>query len=158
MLVLGSWATTNLALSPILASRTTGSEKYFHQMNGYFNAVNLVIAGFGYWKATKTDPAGLSLSQSLKEQRRIERILLLNTGLDVVYVGIGLYLIDTGKDASSNAQQLMGFGQSLALQGSFLFAFDLILYFLHRKNGTKMLRFIDNLSVHPTGFQLAWKF
>ena len=64
MLVLGSWATTNIITSPILANNSSGSDKYFHQMNGYWNSVNLIIAGFGYFRARKMANQHFTLSES----------------------------------------------------------------------------------------------
>lgn len=47
ILVLGSWAVFNIVLSPIMANSTSGSTRYFHQMNVYWNGINLAIAGLG---------------------------------------------------------------------------------------------------------------
>ncbi len=157
MLVLGGWAAANIITSPILANNASGNEKYFHQMNGYWNGVNLIIAGIGYRKAIRANPADYNLAQSLKEQQKIERALWINAGLDVVYVAAGLYLIEIGKTATSNTQRFQGFGQSIALQGSFLFAFDLVFYVIHKNNGSRLLPLSQQLSIHPSGFQLIWK-
>ncbi|NQZ79046.1 MAG: hypothetical protein HRT61_23455 [Ekhidna sp.] len=157
MLVLGTWATANIALSPILASRSDGSMKYFHQMNGYWNAVNLIIAGIGFYNATTVDPAGLSVSESLKEQYALEKILLFNAGLDLAYMAGGLYLLERAKREDGNTNRLKGFGQSIILQGGFLFAFDVAFYLVQRANGEKLLNYVDQLALSPTGFSLIWK-
>jgi len=156
MLVLGSWAVTNIALSPFLASRASGSQRYFHQMNGYWNGVNLVIAGLGYSTAITSDPNGLSLSESLSEQHSIEKILLFNAGLDLAYVAGGLYLQERSSRSTKNANRLKGFGQSLVLQGAFLFAFDVAFYLFQHQHGGELLKVVDQLAVSPTGFRLVW--
>lgn len=157
MLVLGSWAVANIALSPILANSASGSEKYFHQMNGYWNGVNLVIAGLGYYTAIKTDPNGLSMSQTLKEQQKLEKTLLFNAGLDLAYIAGGFYLQERAKNTTANADRLQGFGQSLVLQGGFLFAFDVAFYLVQKNHGAKLFPLVDNLAIHPTGFSIIWK-
>jgi len=157
MLVLGSWAAANIVLSPILANSSSGSEKYFHQMNGYWNGVNLIIGGLGYYTALKTDPNGLSMSQTLKEQHKLEKTLLFNAGLDLAYIAGGFYLQERAKNTISNADRLQGFGQSLVLQGGFLFAFDVAFYLVQKNHGAKLFPLVDNLAIHPTGFSIIWK-
>lgn len=157
MLVLGSWAAANIALSPILVSSSSGSEKYFHQMNGYWNGVNLVIAGLGYYNALKADPNGLSMSQSLKEQQKIENALLFNAGLDLAYIAGGFFLQERAKNNIANADRLQGFGQSLVLQGGFLFIFDIGYYLVQKNHGGKLFSLVDNLAIHPSGFRLVWE-
>lgn len=155
MLVLGTWAVSNIALSPILASRTTGSSKYFHQMNGYWNGVNLVLAGFGLYNAVNADPASFTLAETIKEQHSIEKILLLNTGLDVGYIAGGLYLRERGSRRGDD--RLVGFGKSIMLQGAFLFAFDLTFYLFQAAHGKHLLKFVDKLAIAPGGFSMVWK-
>lgn len=131
--VLGAWAGANIVQGTISASNTTGSTRYLHQMNAYWNTVNLAIAGLGIW-ALKMQlnqpitPAGL-----MKEQKTVEKLLLLNTGLDVAYIMTGLYMKEKGLRLNNNRNT--GFGNSLVLQGSFLLVLDLVQYFAHQKNG-----------------------
>ena len=158
MLVLGSWATANIAMSPILASRNTGSAKYFHQMNGYWNSVNLVIAGIGYYAASKTDPSGFTLAETIKEQYKLEKILLFNAGLDLAYIAGGFYLKERAKTTTGNADRLKGFGQSLILQGGFLFAFDVAFYLIQSKHGEFLSKYVDQLAFGPGGFAMRWYF
>ena len=156
MLVLGSWAVLNLASSPILASRTQGVERAFHQMNGYWNAVNLIIAGFGYYSAAH-GPVGLSLVETLQAQQSIEKILLFNTALDLGYITGGFLLRERSKSITKHRERLNGFGNSLLLQGGFLFVFDIALYLTHQNHAEGLFNWVDQLSVHPVGFSLIWK-
>ena len=157
MVVLGSWAVANIALSPVFVNNSSGSEKYFHQMNGYWNVVNLLVAGLGYYSATKTNPDGLTAGESLKEQQKLEKTLLFNAGLDIAYVVGGLYLRERSENTNDNPDRLEGFGQSLILQGAFLFVFDIVFYLAQRCHGLKLFGLVDNLALSPTGFKLTWK-
>jgi hypothetical protein len=159
MLVLGSWAALNLVSSPIMASRSQGAERYFYQMNGYWNAVNLVIAGFGYYGAI-SGASDLGLAASLTEQHNIEKILLLNTGLDLAYMAGGMYLIERSRNTSKNPDRLRGFGRSIVLQGAFLFTFDVILYAIHHRHGKALFQIVEGISFHPgiSGGSLTYTF
>jgi len=66
--------------------------------------------------------------QTLREYHSFNKILLLNAGLDVGYVLGGLYLTERAKNLSKGQNMLKGYGQSIMLQGAFLFVFDLVLY------------------------------
>ncbi|NJN78004.1 MAG: hypothetical protein HC803_06435 [Saprospiraceae bacterium] len=59
--ILGTWAFGNLTVGSIMASRTEGETKYFHQMNAGWGAINLAIAGFGYYTALYTDVSSFTL-------------------------------------------------------------------------------------------------
>jgi hypothetical protein len=134
MLVLGSWAVGNIAAGAILAGQRQGEDKYFHLMNIGWNAVNLGLATVGYLNAIHADPAVYDMAATIKEQYNIEKILLLNTGLDVGYMLGGLYLMERSKNTDKNPERLKGFGKSILLQGGFLFTFDLIFYFTHAQS------------------------
>lgn len=154
MIVLGSWALVNLTSSPILASRSEGSRKYFHQMNGFWNTVNLTLAGVGYHTAASTDASVLLWSETLQAQHSMEKILLFNAGLDLAYMVGGLYLQQRAKDTAKNSDRLKGFGQSLVLQGAFLFVFDVGFYLFQHQYGKGLLKMVDHLAIGPMGLQL----
>ena len=157
MLVLGSWALGNIALGGIMTARESGSKKYFHQMNAGWNVVNLAIAGFGYYNAINADTV-LTLYKSFSEQKTIENILLLNAGLDVGYMMAGLWLAEKSKNNSKNKNRLKGYGQSLVLQGCFLFVFDLSLYYLHNTNNEILRSVLENITFNgqQVGFRLMF--
>jgi len=131
MLVLGGWAVGNIATGALLAGQRSGEDKYFHIMNIGWNAVNLGLATVGYLNAINGDPASYDMAATIQQQYNIEKILLLNTGLDVGYMLGGLYLMERSKNNNKNPERLKGFGKSIILQGAFLFTFDLIFYFTH---------------------------
>lgn len=146
MLTLGSWALVNIGTGAIISRQATGSNKYFHQMNAYWNVVNLTLAGFGFYGSANADPASFNLFASVKEQYGMEKLLLLNAGLDVGYIAAGLYLRERAKNASTNTDRLKGFGQSIMLQGGFLLLFDTTLYFIHDSHSKLLQNILSNLS------------
>jgi len=79
MIVLGTWAASNILINPVLARNASGSEKYFYNMNTYWNAVNLAIAGVGYYNSISADPGAFSAQQTIMEQQKIEKLLMLSS-------------------------------------------------------------------------------
>ena len=142
MLILGSWALVNLIWGGIGASQAKGEAKAFHQMNAYWNLVNLAIAGFGYWQAGQ-EALVLDFWASILAQHSIEKILLLNAGLDLAYLAMGGYLIERGR--RKEKEQWVGFGKSIVLQGAFLLLFDVILYAFHHSHGTELPELLSAL-------------
>jgi len=145
MLILGGWAIGNLATGLALRNRNSGPEKYFHLMNAGWGAVNLALAGFGYYGAVSTDPGSFGLYESMQETQRFQKILLFNAGLDVGYVMGGLYLLERGMHQEKNSDRLKGFGRSIILQGAFLFAFDLVNYFVHSADTSELRPLMSSL-------------
>ena len=155
MLVLGSWSVVNMAAGGILSTQTEGSTKYFHQMNAGWNIINLAIAGAGYLgtrKALKADD-DWDLSATVSEQHKMQKILLFNAGVDLAYMMSGVYLIERSKNNLDNQDRFKGFGQSLILQGGFLFVFDLVQNQLHQRHGKQLDDFLGrvSISVSPVG-------
>ncbi len=143
MLSLGTWAGANITAGTIgWATAQQPELKAFHQMNVMWSAVNLGLAVPGYLRARNTK-AVLSLSQTLSEQQKTERIFLFNTGLDVAYMTAGFLLRSMALNNQAKADQLKGFGNGLILQGSFLFAFDLTAFAIHHRHGKQVLRFFE---------------
>lgn len=127
MLLLGGWAGLNMLTGGIATFRTEGSRTYFHQMNAAWNVVNAGIAIFGY-RGTLQKPA-LTTPEILSAMQQFDHILLINAGLDVLYISGGAWLLYRGLRQDNNRWK--GYGQSIILQGSFLFLFDLLLYLTH---------------------------
>lgn len=149
MLILGSWAIGNILWGGLMAGRTSGELQGFHQMNAYWNSVNLLIAGFGYYSAMKEVP-DVDFWETLQRQQSIEKILLVNAGLDVAYMAGGLYLLERGKRVDN--LRLTGFGKSVIMQGAFLMTFDTVKFLLHNAHGKDLPKIMENLSIGPSGF------
>ena len=139
MIGLGSWASMNIIGSGIGWVTSKNEEnKYFHQMNVMWNLVNLGLSVPGYIKAKKGD-ANLSLFNTLEEQRKTETVFLINAGIDLAYISSGILLRNRAAQDSDNANQLLGYGNSMLLQGGFLLLFDWIAYGVHRKHSKSIL-------------------
>ncbi|MFK7921506.1 MAG: hypothetical protein AB8H47_06090 [Bacteroidia bacterium] len=159
MYVLGGWAVGNLAVSGFLRGRTTGSTRYFHEMNVFWNVVNLGLAAGGLYGSYTTDPAMLGLWESYQEQQKLEKILLFNLALNFTYMTAGGYLIERSKNTSNRPERLKGYGQSLLLQGGFLLLFDATQYILHHNQAQPKLQdLLSHLQVGPQGIGLHWVF
>lgn len=155
MKLLGGWAAGNIVVGGIGMTQSRGSTRYFHEMNLAWNGVNLAIAGLGYF-GSKKDPAAFSIKETLREYRSFENILLFNAGLDVGYMATGVYLWERGIRKESD--RLKGYGQSLILQGGFLFTFDLIMFLASRKQSNKFLEALDGIELRPGGISYSKEF
>lgn len=140
MLVLGGWAAANILFGTYGNFNAKGEAKYFHQFNALWNVVNLGIAAFGYFNAVNSDITSLTSLEILNDYNSLQSFLLLNAGLDVAYIMTGFYLKEKSKNSSST-ERLKGYGNSLLLQGGFLLAFDVALYFIHQSNA--------NINLYP---------
>lgn len=157
MTVLSSWAGANLITNGILLSNSSGSDKYFYQMNVYWNVVNGALAGLGILGAKKTS-GNLSAFQTLEEQSSTEKTFLVNTGLDAAYVMTGVYLLEKSKNSTDNQDMLKGYGQSVILQGGFLLLFDGIMYGVHRSHLKKGRVIFENLTFTGNHVGFVWRF
>jgi hypothetical protein len=127
MKLLGGWALANIVTGSLGRSQTNGTTRYFHEMNAGWNAVNLTIASVALM--TLPDVSSWTLEQGYQEAARLDKILLFNAGLDLGYMALGYALVERGKRLDSS--RLQGYGQSLLVQGAFLFVFDLAFAYFH---------------------------
>jgi hypothetical protein len=130
MSVLMGWALLNMGVGGVGALTTRGRWRGFHEMNAGWGAVNMAIGAIGYWRNTGELKGAPSLARTLVEEASIREILLLNAGLDVGYMALGGLLWERG--LRKQELRMVGWGQSVLMQGAFLMAFDLTLYALHR--------------------------
>jgi|694.fasta_scaffold41532_5 hypothetical protein len=134
MYTLGAWSVANIGIGAIGWSRgANNSNKYFHQMNVFWNVVNLAIATPGIISVYKAKKKNYTVEQTLREQRKIKTTYLVNFGLDFAYIGAGIGLMEHArKNPESNKyNRNKGFGESLILQGGFLMLYDAIMYTAH---------------------------
>ena len=158
MTALGAWGLLNVVQGSISATNTMGPEHYFHQMSAYFNAVNVGIAAAGFLGIKKQLLKTNTLTSEIKAQRQIQKILLINSALDVGYFATGLILRNVGiKNLNPKTQ---GYGGSIMLQGTILLVYDLLQYGAHHKNGKKLGQKIGVWSFGPTttGMGLSYRF
>lgn len=159
MYILGGWAVGNMTISGVLRSQRTGAQRYFHEMNVFWNVVNLGLAAGGLYGAYTSDPTTLSLWESVQQQENLEKILLFNMALNFTYLTAGGYLIERSKTATNRPERLKGYGQSLLLQGGFLLLFDVTQYVLHHRQATpKLEQLLSHLSMGPAGIGMGITF
>ncbi len=159
MLVLGSWAIGNMLVGTYGHINTTGQSRQFHQFNFMWNVVNLGIAAFGYHQATNADLMALGHVDVLKEYNTLQNILLLNVGLNVSYMAAGLYLRERSKNSIKHSDRFKGYGNSLLLQGAFLFLFDTSLFFIHRSHANLHLYpQLESLAAGGAGLGMVFRF
>jgi len=155
MIVLGSWALANMATGAVGWSQLDGRKKYFHQMNFFWNTVNAGIAGYAIYQGHQMAADMLDADGVMSKHLKTETVLLVNSALDLGYIGTGFLLQHLGKKEGKNHAMLQGYGDSLLLQGGFLLVFDLALYAVLRSH---RLEFLDNmhlsLSKDVIGFNL----
>lgn len=157
MLGLGSWATANFLVSGVgWAAVREGEAHYFHQMNVLWNTVNIGLAIPGYINSKKAN-VNLTFAQSIKAQHKTEKLFLMNTGFDVAYISAGLLLRSNAKINLSKRDQFNGYGNSLLMQGGFLFLFDLTAYVLHNQHAKKSLnKMMNTIELSSTGVGFKW--
>jgi hypothetical protein len=153
MLLLGSWGAANIAVGLIGNSQTTGQTKYFHQMNAIWGVVNLGIATASYFGKRRLD---LDFEGSIKEQHKIEKIYLINGGLDLAYIAGGLLLRKHGHDQpqGKNQDKWKGYGASIIGQGVFLLLYDGVNFTIHHQHG-KLLNKMQ-VTVMPGGVSMVY--
>jgi hypothetical protein len=157
MLGLGSWAGANFLVSGVgWATVPKGEAHYFHQMNVLWNTVNIGLAIPSYFNAKKSNP-NLTFDNSILIQHKTEKIFLINTGLDVAYLSAGLLLRSNAKINLTKRDQFNGYGNSLLMQGGFLFLFDLTAYLLHNQHAKKSLnKMMNTFDISSSGLRIKW--
>jgi hypothetical protein len=162
MITLGSWSIANIATGFTIAGNTTGEATYFWKMNAYWNFINIGLSSLGYAGTRKASRVKYGFADNNKAQQSIEKLYVLNAGLDLVYIMGGLYLRERGKNETNikSAYQYKGYGSSIIMQGGFLLLLDCTMYMLHHKNTVRLnskLRNID-FAGGPGSFVVSYGF
>ena len=158
MAVLGGFALGNLAIGIPNAIQLSGKDKYFNEMNCYWNVVNLGIGIGGYLSNQRKATQGLSMDQSVAEQSKTMKIYGLNAGLDVLYMGSGWALMAFANKAPKAEQRLLGYGESLLVQGGFLLLYDSTMLLIHGLHGKKLQKKDSGLSLSYQGIGVQYRF
>lgn len=162
MLALGSFAVVNIATGFAIGAGSGGPAKYFWNMNGYWNLVNLGIATIGYLGATKALRRKYTLAENEAAQLSIEKLYVFNFGLDLVYITGGFYLKQRGytETSTKSRDQYNGYGTSIAVQGGFLLILDATMIALHHRNSVRLNKKLQGLALEPgpLGFALCYTF
>lgn len=142
MLILLGWGLSSLTAGATFAAAGNKSYRDFALMNAGWGAVNAGIAAFALAGAD-TYTAATGFETILRDEQFFNRILAINSGLNVAYLSVGFSMNYLGQ--SSRTQQ---FGAAVMLQGAFLMAFDAWLLW----NSSDRL---SRLAVYPTQMQLS---
>lgn len=159
MLVLGGWSAADIIVSGIATNTSNREMRYFHQMNVMWGVINLAIAGLGYWSSGREKIDNPTLAAVLKHQSKTEKTYLVNTGLDMVYMGTGLLMTQTSNN-QKNPDKFKGYGNSIMLQSGFLLVFDALNYAIHRKHGKQLNGLVEKLQINggPGSVALRYTF
>jgi hypothetical protein len=117
------WNVINILGGGFLLSRP-GFWRGFGSQNIGWGVINIAIAILGRRMQQKRrhEPSSQSAAVQLKEARSLRLILLINAGLDVVYMLGGWRFADA---QAWNKRQQRGMGFGIILQGFLLLIFDL---------------------------------
>ncbi len=146
MAVLGTWALANIAIGAYGWVQYSGERKYFHQMNLFWNSVNLSIAVFALYTNLTQEYSLMASEELLSKQLKSQRLFLINAGLDVMYMGSGLFLKRISSRYPETEVRLNGYGNSVILQGAFLFVFDLVMFGLQHAHRA---HFYEGIALKP---------
>lgn len=153
MSVLGGWALANISIGAIGWSQHSGQQAYFNQMNLFWNTVNLSIAGFALYNNLNSEYTLLPGGKLMEMQEKSQRLFLINGFIDVGYVATGFLLRNLASKYPKNESRLLGYGNAVILQGSFLFVFDLVMYGLQKSHRADFLQQLSFVPMHD-----AWGF
>ncbi len=155
--ILGYWAIGNIGAGIVLRANSEGERRHFHTMNIGWNMVNLALATAGYIGMQKDKPGSYDLDETYRRHYNLQKVLLLNAGLDIGYMAGGLYLRERAY-RSDNPEQMRGFGNSIILQGGFLFAYDVAMAYWHSRANNKLKRIVKpvELSFYGNGLGLTY--
>ena len=149
--VLGIWALGNVATSSYLYYHSTGSDKYFNQMNVMWNGANTLIVVASLLPKQKNN---INLTKTLQWQSNTESVYIASAALDLLYSSVGLYLTEKAKSDLVNRDKWNGWGNSLIYNGGFLFLFDTSMFIIHKHNGKKLYNMMDKVNVSTSGLGL----
>ncbi|WP_223653318.1 DUF6992 family protein [Hymenobacter psoromatis] len=130
--ILGVWALLNLVASGYQLPRTDRREwlYHFHFMNCLWAFINAILAAVGILRTHPGAPlAGFTAATALADVHSTSQIFLINAGLDVGYLLVGLWLLThAARPGANRPERLYGYGRSVQLQGGFLLLFDAVMW------------------------------
>jgi hypothetical protein len=128
---LGFWALLNmvggllLIFGSGLASNKRSRLTAIGMQTVGWGVINAMIALFGSRSSQRKEellPNPQDEEVQLRESNKLKHLLLINTGLDIIYILGGVSLIWRG---DRNRPQIVGHGMGIVIQAVFLFFFDL---------------------------------
>lgn len=130
-----AWSLLNLIGGGVLQRAPSPFWRAFGQQSIGWGAINAALAVFG-WHNLRRKAARVRSTEEISTEeirhdaRNLQRILWINTGLDLLYIAGGWKLAHSRSDARAR-----GHGWGIVLQGAFLFFFDLLHVIWLRQSG-----------------------
>lgn len=119
-----AWSALSIVAGAILLIAGDGFWRGFGLQALVWGAIDAAIAIFGSRSSRKRRASGQSNPEvTMREARNLQKLLWINTGLDVFYVTGGFIVLFV---FGAQDQFAAGNGSGIVLQGSFLFLFDLL--------------------------------
>jgi len=140
MRILLGWGSANLIAGGALA--TQQDYRDFGYMTAGWGIVNAAIAAFSLL-GNESYSRETSYETILKDEAFFNRILAINSGLNVAYISVGFAMNNLGD--SSRVQQ---FGTAVMIQGAFLLGFDTWLL-------VNSSRRLGDLAAYPSNEQVS---
>ncbi len=146
--ILAWWSILNFAGGLIGLFILRGTAFYFLMMSGVWGVINFAVAiGIFYHTFYQKFREG-SAYKRLTVQNHLEKIMLLNIGLNTAYVFVGFWLREHSFISDVLYPNLwLGFGSAIVMQGLFLLVQDITILHLHRRNFRKAQPFFEKLLV-----------
>lgn len=132
--------------------------KSFFEMTAFWGVVNTGIAAAGIVGAKNELAQALSCRQAFKKYKQTTKLYLINSGLDIVYIGAGAFLINRANQTQNNQQTLNGFGKAIALQGILLLIFDQVMYHAHYSSNSQWRRVLNSVCITNNGVGFRYTF
>ena len=141
--ILAWWSILNILFGLSALLFLHGQLYYFAMMNMVWGWINLMIAMLVFYHAVFRKFKKGNTFERFEAQRHVEKLLLLNIGLDFAYCFMGLLLREHGLIAGIALPAIwIGFGWAVIVQGVFLFSQDVLVYRLHAANFAKAAPFL----------------
>jgi hypothetical protein len=159
--LLSGWAAASLVSGLVGKNNSVGELKYFYKRNVLWGSINLGLSALSYLRIRSEDHNSYTVAQTFKKTEAVQKVFLINAGLDVAYVAFGLYTRERANKFTGDKQdRLWGTGNSLLFQGGFLTLFDAVFYILHNKNGNQLEKALERLSFTSNSYGpgLAYRF
>ncbi len=142
--ILGWWCFLNLGIGIPALFFTQSTLWYFMLMNISWAFINFAVVLFIFDHVCYRRFAKGNTFDCFEVHWHVERMLLLNIGLDTAYIFAGLYLRTVGLlPGMAHADLWLGFGWSVILQGAFLFLLDNFFRRLHLRNFYQARGFLE---------------
>jgi len=127
----------------VLLFVTTGFFFYFSIVSAVWGIINAIIFAFAFSQSDtkQKEVEGSTLSADLQNIFGLQNTVAINIGLDIAYGIFGYYLIDRG--TLTNAENLIGFGAGILLQGLVLLVIDIVLLVVNRRLGREVVERVE---------------